>query len=62
MVRAIDETTFQPKIGFKTRYGLQANPFATGSGNTVTASGIGSARSNRFFRIFAVDNINVDES
>ena len=62
MVRAIDETTFQPKIGFKTRYGLQANPFATGSGNTVTATGIGSARSNRFFRIFAVDNINVDES
>ena len=28
MVRAVGQDTFQPKIGFKTRYGLQANPFA----------------------------------
>ena len=28
MVRAVGEQTFQPKIGFKTRYGVVANPFA----------------------------------
>ena len=31
MVRAVDQSTFQPKIGFKTRYGLVANPFAKGA-------------------------------
>ena len=31
MVRAVGEQTFQPKIGFKTRYGMTANPFAEGS-------------------------------
>jgi hypothetical protein len=30
MVRAVDQYTFQPKIGFKTRYGMVANPFAEG--------------------------------
>jgi hypothetical protein len=30
MVRAVDQGTFQPKIGFKTRYGMVANPFAQG--------------------------------
>ena len=30
MVRAVGENTFQPKIGFKTRYGMAANPFHTG--------------------------------
>ena len=60
MVRAIDENTFQPKIGFKTRYGMVANPFASGSGNTVKDS-IGAARSNQFFRIFNVTNINVED-
>ena len=30
MVRAVDQSTFQPKIGFKTRYGMVANPFAEG--------------------------------
>ena len=53
MVRAVDETTFQPKIGFKTRYGLQANPFVT------TSAGIGSANSNQYFRSIRVGNINV---
>ena len=60
MVRAIDENTFQPKIGFKTRYGMVANPFASGVGNTVKDS-IGAARSNQFFRIFNVKNINVED-
>ena len=53
MVRAVDETTFQPKIAFKTRYGLQANPFVT------TSAGIGSANSNQYFRSFRVSNVNV---
>ena len=53
MVRAVDETTFQPKIAFKTRYGLQANPFVT------TNAGIGSADSNQYFRSIRVGNINV---
>ena len=53
MVRAVDENTFQPKIGFKTRYGLQQNPFVG------SASGIGSVASNPYFRKFAIANINV---
>jgi len=53
MVRAVDETTFQPKIAFKTRYGLQANPFVT------TAAGIGSANANQYFRSIRVGSINV---
>ena len=61
MVRAIDENTFQPKIGFKTRYGMIANPFASGDGNTVI-DGIGAARANRFFRIFRVSDINVEDA
>ena len=32
MVRAVDQNTFAPKIGFKTRYGMVANPFAEGTG------------------------------
>jgi hypothetical protein len=51
MVRAVDENTFQPKIGFKTRYGLQQNPFvSTASGVTVD---------NPYYRTFTVSNINL---
>jgi hypothetical protein len=56
MVRATDENTFQPKIGFKTRYGLIANPFS--EAQTVKDS-IGTNRSNRYYRIFKIDNLNV---
>jgi len=56
MVRAVDEASFQPKIGFKTRYGIVANPFAT---PTVTGA-IGTAN-NEYFRRFVVSNINVGE-
>ena len=54
MVRAVDPSTFQPKIGFKTRYGLVANPFAEG-----TTQGVGNltARSNLYYRIFAIKNL-----
>tara|TARA_Y100001972_G_scaffold128677_1_gene190947 strand:+ start:1142 stop:2593 length:1452 start_codon:yes stop_codon:yes gene_type:complete len=54
MVRAVGENTFQPKIGFKTRYGLVANPFAEG-----TTQGLGRLRvnSNRYYRRVLVKNL-----
>ena len=54
MVRAVGENTFQPKIGFKTRYGLTANPFAEG-----TTAGLGRLRvnSNRYYRRVTVKNL-----
>lgn len=54
MVRAIDTATFQPKIGFKTRYGLVANPFAEG---TVQGSGALTVRANMYYRALKVANI-----
>jgi predicted GNAT superfamily acetyltransferase len=54
MVRAIDQYTFQPKIGFKTRYGMVANPFATG---LTSGNGALNARSNVYYRIFQVKNL-----
>jgi len=53
MVRAVGENDFQPRIGFKTRYGMASNPFV---GNTP-ADGLASAKSNQYYRIFRVDNI-----
>ena len=54
MVRAIDTATFQPKIGFKTRYGLVANPFAQGF-----TQGLGALvnNSNVYYRKFIVANL-----
>jgi hypothetical protein len=58
MVRAVGQDTFQPKIGFKTRYGLVANPFAgAGSGDSITADGVGSINANRYYRRVQVTNI-----
>jgi len=58
MVRAVGEDNFQPKIGFKTRYGMIANPFVgTSTGNTTPPNGIGNVRENEYYRIFRVDNI-----
>jgi len=60
MVRAVGQDTFQPKIGFKTRYGLIANPFAeTGaaSGAVTAVENAGSANSNRYYRRVQVANI-----
>jgi hypothetical protein len=54
MVRAIDTATFQPKIGFKTRYGLVANPFAEGG---VQGSGALTARANMYYRALKIANI-----
>jgi len=54
MVRAVGENTFQPKIGFKTRYGMVANPFAEG---TAQGSGRLLANANRYYRRVRVDNL-----
>jgi hypothetical protein len=54
MVRAVDQSTFQPKIGFKTRYGMVANPFAQGS---TVGNGLLTPRTNVYYRIFAVKNL-----
>ena len=53
MVRAVGEDTFQPKIGFKTRYGLASNPFVGSS----PADGLAAVKTNQYYRIFRVDNI-----
>ena len=56
MVRAIGENTFQPKIGFKTRYGMVANPFATNDGNGVAAR-LGTGDGNKYYRLTKVTNL-----
>ena len=60
MVRAVGQDTFQPKIGFKTRYGLIANPFAeTGaqSGVATAVDNAGSANANRYYQRVKVTNL-----
>ena len=56
MVRAIGEQSFQPKIGFKTRYGMVSNPFATNDGNGVAAR-LGTGDGNIYYRISKVSNL-----
>ena len=60
MVRAVDTGTFQPKIGFKTRYGLVSNPFvmngSSPDGQTLTN------RVNQYYRIFRVDNLHGNDA
>ncbi len=53
MVRAVGEETFQPKIGFKTRYGMASNPFV----GATPANGLATMKTNQYYRIFRVDNI-----
>ena len=53
MVRAVGEDSFQPKIGFKTRYGMVANPFVGAAAGDDT----GSNRANQYYRIFRVDGL-----
>jgi hypothetical protein len=59
MVRAVGQDSFQPKIGFKTRYGIQANPFAEAGADTATAviNGAGTANANRYYRKVQVINL-----
>ena len=56
MVRAVGQDTFQPKIGFKTRYGVVANPFAEGDASSVGAGAI-KVNSNRYYRRVTVNNL-----
>lgn len=55
MVRAVGENTFQPKIGFKTRYGMVANPFAKGA--TAGNGSIAFADKNVYYRLVNVSNL-----
>ena len=54
MVRAVGENSFQPKIGFKTRYGMVANPFAQGA-----TQGLGAitADTNTYYRKVTIANL-----
>jgi len=54
MVRAVGENSFQPKIGFKTRYGMRVNPFSNATGD---ADGVLRLSSNIYYRRVQVDNI-----
>ena len=53
-VRAINPDTFQPKIGFKTRYGMVSNPFAQG---LTQGSGARTANTNKYYRRVQVSNL-----
>jgi hypothetical protein len=59
MVRAVGENSFQPKIGFKTRYGMVNNPFVIGVNNLPIAdvADANAARSNQYYRIVKVNNL-----
>jgi hypothetical protein len=61
MVRAVGENSFQPKIGFKTRYGLAANPFAASgavaAGDTVNTDASLDANTNAWYRRVKVTNL-----
>ena len=61
MVRSVSAETFQPNIGFKTRYGIVANPFAEGGigGNHSGNQGLGRLvdNTNRYYRRVRVDNL-----
>jgi hypothetical protein len=61
MVRAVGESSFQPKIGFKTRYGMAANPFAAAgavaAGDTVNADASLDANTNAWYRRVKVTNL-----
>ena len=58
MVRAVGEDSFQPKIGFKTRYGMVANPFATSAGDgVIDTTSPGSSNQNTYYRKVTVSNI-----
>ena len=58
MVRAVDQDTFQPKIGFKTRYGLVENPFAHSvQGTPAVSDGVITSGTNAYYRMSTVSNL-----
>ena len=56
MVRAVDPNSFQPKIGFKTRYGMAPNPFAKGT-TAADANAVLEQDSNKYYRRVLVNNL-----
>jgi len=57
MVRAVDPNSFQPKIGFKTRYGMVANPYVTTSAGGVADASTFTANRNQYYRRTKVTNL-----
>ena len=57
MVRAVGENSFQPKIGFKTRYGMIHNPFVLSTAGAVTSNLEDTVRRNMYYRIVKVTNL-----
>jgi len=59
MVRAVGQDSFQPKIGFKTRYGMVQNPFATSAGDGAldNSGAVGATAQNLYYRRVKVTNI-----
>ena len=57
MVRAVGENSFQPKIGFKTRYGMVANPFAEGAVQDAQGLGALTSDANKYYRRVRVTNL-----
>lgn len=57
MMRSIDQDSFQPNIGFKTRYGMVANPFATGAADGVVGDRNTAGQANIYYRIFLIRNL-----
>ena len=55
MVRAVAQETFQPKIGFKTRYGMVSNPFANPT--AIQSQGLVAHNTNVYYRKFRIDNV-----
>jgi len=53
MVKAVGEEDFQPRIGFKTRYGMVSNPYV----GSTPANGLANDRTNQYYRISAVNNL-----
>ena len=62
MVRAVGENTFQPKIGFKTRYGMANNPFVNVGTGISDPHNSASTRNNQYYRIFRIDNLHGNNS
>ncbi len=61
MVRAVDTGNFQPKIGFKTRYGMVSNPYVLNGSNLPDAETL-APRRNQYYRLFRVDNLHGNDA
>jgi len=61
MVRAVDPNSFQPKIGFKTRYGLSSNPFVSGTDGLADGMRL-QRRRNQYYRLFQIKNLHGNDA